>query len=60
MNLLSFSTLISRVSNSVLTLCGTVYISQSLLELSNSRTTIETILLQFLSALHSGSKMRVR
>ena len=60
MNLLSFSTLISRVSNSVLTLCGTVYISQSLLELSNSRTTIETSLLQPLSALLSSSKIFVR
>ena len=60
MNLLSFSTLISRVSNSVLTLCGTVYISQSLLELSNSRTTIETSLLQPLSSLLSSSKIFVR
>ena len=60
MNLLSFSTLISRVSNSVLTLCGTVYIPQSLLELSNSRTTIETSLLQPLSSLLSSSKIFVR
>ena len=60
MNLLSLSTVIIRDSTYVLTLCGIVYFPQSLLQLSNSRTTIETSLLQLLSALLSGSKMHVR
>ena len=60
MTLLTFSTLILRDSNSVLTLCGIVYIPQSLLQLSNSRITIETSLLQPLSALLSSSKIFVR
>ena len=60
MNLLSFSTLITRDSNSVLTLCEIVYIPQPLLQLSNSRTMIETSLLQLLSASLSASKIFVR
>ena len=60
MILLSFSTLILRDSNYVLILCGIAYIPQSLLQLSNSRITIEISLLQLLSALLSGSKMDVR
>ena len=60
MNLLSFSTLILRDSNSVLTLCGIVYIPQFLLQLSNSRITIEANLLQLWNALLSASKMLMR
>ena len=60
MNILSFSTLILSDSNSVLTLCGIVHIPQSLLQLSNSRITIETSLLQLMSALLGASKMLIR
>ena len=60
MNLLSFSTVIIRDSIFVLTLCGIVYIPQSLLQLSKSRKTIEASLLQLLSALLSASKILIR
>ena len=60
MNLLSFSTVIIRDSIYVLTLCGIVYIPQSLLQVSKSRTTIEASLLQLLNTLLSASKILTR